>query len=162
MQPIKPVQPQPIYIDTSAFYALIDRSDRHHEAAKALWPSLLDSHITLLTSSYVVCEAMSLLQYRLGFAAASLWHKAVLEVVDVQWVDSATHRLGHELWMSLGRQGCSLVDCVSYITMNRHQVEKAFCFKAAYTDQGFTLLPGQCSQSQHTSFNDLVKAEPVG
>ncbi len=150
------MQPQRIYIDTSAFYALIDRSDRHHESAKALWPSLLDSHINLLTSSYVVSEAMCLLQYRLGFAAASLWHKAVLEVVDVQWAERATHRLGHELWMSLGRLGYSLVDCVSFVTMNRHQVEKAFCFKAGYADQGFTLLPGQSSPLPHVAAGRLT------
>ncbi len=137
---------QRIYIDTSAFYALIDRSDRYHEPAKALWPSLLDNHITLLTSSYVVSEAMNLLQHRLGIEAAILWHRTVLEVVDVHWTDRVTHRLGQELWMRLGYLGSSLVDCVSYITMNRHKVEKAFCFKANYADQGVTLMPEHSSR----------------
>lgn len=150
------MQPERIYIDTSAFYALIDRSDRHHESAKELWPSLLDKPTTLLTSSYVVAETMSLLQYRLGFAAASLWHRAVLEVVEVQWADRATHRLGHELWMSLGRLGFSLVDCVSFVTMNRHLVEEAFCFKAGYADQGFTMLPGPSSPLQHVAVERLT------
>ncbi len=92
-----------IYIDTSAFYALIDRSDKHHATAKALWPSLLTSDTALFTSSDVVAETMNLLQHRLGFEAASLWHKAVLEIVEIQWVDETVHRLAHELWMRLGR-----------------------------------------------------------
>jgi predicted nucleic acid-binding protein len=43
-----------IYVDTSAFYALIDRSDRYHEQASILWPKLLNDNITLVTSNYVV------------------------------------------------------------------------------------------------------------
>lgn len=130
-----------IYIDTSAFYALIDRSDRHHESAKALWPTLLSAQTTLITSSYVVSETMALLQCRLGFEAARLWHKAVLGVVDVQWTDRSLHALGYDLWMSLGRMGFSLVDCVGHILMNRNQIEKAFCFKPAFAEQGIILLP---------------------
>jgi len=142
---------QRIYIDTSAFYALIDRSDRFHDQAKSLWPSLLANHITLLTNNYVVNETMNLLHYRLGFAAARLWHKALLGVVDVKWVDSNIHRQGHELWMNLGRLDHSLVDCISYITMNHHQIEKAFCFKACYSEQGYTLLPGITTPMQQVS-----------
>ena len=142
---------QLIYIDTSAFYALMDRSDLHHQPAKALWPFLLENHITLLTCNYVVAETMKLLQFGLGFEAASLWHKAMLGVVDVHWVDQDTHRQGYELWMNLGRRHCSLVDCVSYIIMNRLQAEKAFCFKVSYADQGFTLLPEQIFQKRQAS-----------
>ena len=130
-----------IYIDTSAFYALIDRSDRCHEAAKALWPSLLNGQTRLLTSSYVVSETMDLLQCRLGYEAARLWHKAMLGVVDIQWADQSLHALGYDLWMSLGRMGFSLVDCVGHILMNRHCIEKAFCFKPTYAEQGIILLP---------------------
>lgn len=107
------------------------------------------NHVPLLTSSYVGAETMSLLQYRPGFAAANLWRRAMVEVVDVQSPDRATRRLGHELWMSLGRLGCSLVDRVSFVIMNRHQVEKVFCFKAGFADQGSTLFPGQSSPLQH-------------
>jgi predicted nucleic acid-binding protein len=130
-----------IYIDTSAFYALIDRSDTCHIAAKALWPALIKNEIDLLTSSYVVSETMTILQKRLGQEAASLWHKAVLGVVDIQWVDRSLHNLGYELWMSLGRLGFSLVDCVGHILMNQQQVTRAFCFKTHYAHQGIALVP---------------------
>jgi len=104
-----------------------------------------------MTSNYVVSETMKLLQFGLGFEAASLWHKAMLGVVDVKWVDGETHRQGHELWMNLGRHRHSLVDCVSYVIMNRLQAEKVFCFKSNYADQRFTLLPEQISQRRRAS-----------
>jgi predicted nucleic acid-binding protein len=130
-----------IYVDTSAFYALLDRSDHYHGRAKNVWPSLLEDGIGLITTNYVVSETVTLLQYKIGFDAASLWYKNVLGVLSVHWVDKHTHRLACELWMNLGRRRCSLVDCVSYITMNQNGIEKAFCFKENYAVQGFEMLP---------------------
>lgn len=139
-----------IYVDTSAFYALIDRSDKYHEPAKELWPSLLESHVILVTSNYVVTETMSLLQWRLGFEAASLWYKAVLGVSEVHWADEEIHQQAYQLWMNLGRRNYTMVDCVSYITMNQHQIEKAFCFKGSYLEQGVTILPGMFTNKRHS------------
>ena len=134
-----------VYVDTSAFYALIDRSDRYHAQASALWPDLLEDGIALITSNYVVWETVGLLQKRIGFAAASLWHKDILGVLDVQWVDPAGHQKAYELWLSLGRgrKRLSLVDCVSFVTMYQHDIEKAFCFKEHFVDHGFELLRAQ-------------------
>ena len=130
-----------IYVDTSAFYALLDRSDRFHSRAKAIWPELLEDGISLVTTNYVVSETVTVLQFRLGFEAASLWYRDVLGVLTVRWVDADTHRLAFDLWMNLGRQHVSLVDCISYVTMNQNRIEKVFCFKENYAAQGFKMLP---------------------
>jgi len=129
-----------IYVDTSAFYALIDRSDPYHRKASVLWPELLNDHITLITSNYVVWETLGLLQKRIGFEAASLWYKDILGVLDVCWIDVDTHQRAYELWLNLGRKRLSLVDCVSFVTMHHHQIETAFCFKPHFEDHGFQLL----------------------
>jgi len=111
-----------IYVDTSAFYALLDRSDRYHKEASAIWPSLLDDHITLITSNYVVSETVGLLQNRIGFKAVN------------------AHGRAYELWLNLGLKGLSLIDCVSFVTMHHHHIEKAFCFKPRFAEHGFDLL----------------------
>ena len=129
-----------IYVDTSAFYALIDRSDRYHTQASALWPDLLDGDIALVTSNYVVWETLGLLQKRIGFEAASLWYRDILGVLEVLWVDAGTHQRAYELWLNLGRRRLSLVDCVSFVTMYQHDIEKVFGFKPHFSDHGFSLL----------------------
>ena len=136
-----------IYVDTSAFYALLDRSDQYHEQAKDLWPSLLEDHVALMTSNYVVSETISLLQYRLGFKAALIWYKDILGIVEIAWTDQNIHRKAFELWINLGRHHLSLCDCASYIIMNQHHIEKAFSFKKSFANQGFTLLPKNLSLS---------------
>ncbi len=129
-----------IYVDTSAFYALLDRSDRYHKEASALWMVLLDNNVTLITSNYVVSETVALLQKKIGFEAARLWHRDILSVLNILWVDVGTHQQAYELWLNLGRRRLSLVDCVSFVTMHHHQIEKAFCFKPHFTEHGFDLL----------------------
>ncbi|MDD4356266.1 MAG: PIN domain-containing protein [Smithellaceae bacterium] len=129
-----------IFVDTSAFYALIDRSDRYHAQAAALWPDLLDDSITLLTSNYVVWETVCLLQNRIGFEAARLWHKDILGVLDVLWVNEGMHQRAYELWLNLGRKRLSLVDCASFVTMHAYVIEKVFCFKPYFADHGFALI----------------------
>jgi len=129
-----------IFVDTSAFYALLDRSDRHHKEASTIWPALLNNNINLVTSNYVVSETIALLQKKIGFEAASLWYKDILGVLEIWWVNEDTHQRAYEIWLNLGRMRFSLVDCVSFVTMHHHQIEKAFCFKPHFTAQGFDLL----------------------
>jgi predicted nucleic acid-binding protein len=101
---------------------------------------LLDGNIALITSNYVVWETVGLLQNRIGFDAASLWYRDVLGVLDVWWVNADIHQRAYELWLNLRRRRLSLLDCVSFVTMHQHEIEKAFCFKPHFTDHGFTLL----------------------
>ena len=41
-----------IFVDTSALYAVLDRSDANHTAAKAQWSGLLQGNDLLLVSNY--------------------------------------------------------------------------------------------------------------
>jgi predicted nucleic acid-binding protein len=58
-----------VFIDTSAFYALLDRDDANHQRAKDVWTNLLKNENTLLTSNYVLVETFALVQHRLGIEA---------------------------------------------------------------------------------------------
>ena len=126
-----------IFIDTSAFYALMDRSDQHHHQAEKSWHALLEKGFFLTTSNYITVETVALLQNRLGFEAANLWYRDVLGVADVLWVGERAHQMAYELWLSLGRRKMSLVDCVSFITMRSHKIETIFGFDRHFEEQGF-------------------------
>ena len=129
-----------IYVDTSAFYALLDRADPYHKEASSLWVTLMDNNSTLVTSNYVVSETVKLLQKRIGFEAARAWYKNILSVLDVLLIDENIHQQAYELWLNLGRIPLSLVDCTSFVTMHQHQIERAFCFKSQFVDNGFDIL----------------------
>lgn len=129
-----------LFIDTSAFYALMDRSDSYHEKAKKLWAFLLDKNISFKTTNYIIIETLALIQSRLGFEAAYLYSGDILGLLDILWVDEPRHNLAFELWLSLGRKKLSLVDCVSFITMRHYSLENVFGFDRHFAEQGFNLM----------------------
>jgi predicted nucleic acid-binding protein len=129
-----------VFIDTSAFYALMDRSDSNHEKAKKLWAFLLDKNISFKTTNYIILEALALIQSRLGFEAAHLYSGDILGLIDILWVGEPRHNLAFELWLSLGRKKLSLVDCVSFITLRHYRLENVFGFDRHFAEQGFKIL----------------------
>ena len=74
-----PSNPEKIYVDTSAFYALLDRADPYHKEASSLWVTLMDNNSTLVTSNYVVSETVKLLQKRQSCGRMCL-HSPVLKM----------------------------------------------------------------------------------
>lgn len=126
-----------VFVDTSAFYALMDHSDNNFEKAAELWKSFLERDFYLRTSNYVIIETLALLQSRLGFEAADLWYRDVLSLAEVLWIDGSMHNLAYELWLGFGRRKLSFVDCVSFVTMRHYKVEKVFGFDKHFTEQGF-------------------------
>ena len=55
-----------VYVDTSAFFALLDAEESHHRAALKRATALFDEEASLVTSNYVVVETCALLQRRIG------------------------------------------------------------------------------------------------
>ena len=58
-----------VFVDTSGFYAFLDRDDRFHAEAKRLFLQAESEGWSLLTSNYVVHESWALIQARLGWEA---------------------------------------------------------------------------------------------
>lgn len=132
--------PEKIFVDTSAFYALLDRADPNHKDASSLWERLMNDNFTLVTTNYVVSDTMQLLQNRLGYEAAKVWHKEILSIFELLWIDENTHQKAYELWLTLGNFPVSFIDCTSFVTMHHHHVEKVFCFQANFKTHGFQLI----------------------
>src|SRR3989304_395326 len=99
-----------IFIDTSAFYALLDRDDESHQKAKRAWADLLNDENTLVTSNYVLVEAFALLQHRLGIEAVRGFQNDILPSVNVEFVNSEIHRSSVSALLSASRRNLSLVD----------------------------------------------------
>ena len=132
---------KPTFIDTSAFYAIIDRSDSAHKEAAKAWSFLVQDDNHLITSNYIILETIALLQNRISWKAALLFQNDILGVVDIHWVTQTIHELSVELWKNQGRRHLSLVDCASFILMGRNQCSDAFALDSHFAEQGYTLFP---------------------
>ena len=80
------------FVDTSAFYAVLDASDRYHPRAAKRWASLLDEGADLVTTNYVLLETVALLQGRLGLEAVRVFTDDVQPLLRVEWLKEGDHR----------------------------------------------------------------------
>lgn len=132
--------PQPVFVDTSALYAVLDRDDRHHEEAVAIWGRLVEEARPLTTHSYVLVEAFALVQRRLGPVAAKALQNDVLPLLDVIWVDEELHRAATEALLASASRTVSLVDWASFAAMRDRDLRVAFAFDNDFAAQGFDTL----------------------
>lgn len=126
-----------VFVDTSAFYALIDEDDRHHRGAVERWRDLLDRE-RLVTHAYVVVEASALVQRRFGMLAASRLHDALLPAVRVLLVDAVSHSRAVERWLVSARRELSLVDVTSFVMMQSLGITEAFAYDVDFAAAGFS------------------------
>ena len=82
------------FVDTSAFYAVLDRDDRNHQKGKKAWMEILREPPTLVTSNYVLVYTFALLQSRLGLEAVRRFQEDVVQIVQVEFVTHEMHRAG--------------------------------------------------------------------
>src|SRR4030042_4090599 len=106
-----------IFVDTSAFYALLDRDDANHSKAKMAWSTTLHPENVIVTTNYVLVESFALIQHRLGLEAVRGFTEDVLPVIGVEWVKESVHRAGVSALLAASRRKLSLVDCVSFEIM---------------------------------------------
>ena len=125
------------FVDTSAFYAVLDRDDKNHRAAGAAWEHLLRNNAVLLTTNYVLVETNSLLQNRLGMDSLRVFQEQIAPPVSVEWISRAQHEAAVLAVLTAGRRKLSLVDCVSFAVMREAGIRNAFAFDSHFVEQGF-------------------------
>lgn len=128
------------FIDTSAFFALLDREDSNNRKAKNILEKILIPQNTLITSNYVVIESFSLIQHRLGLQAVREFHEDMLPLINIEWINKSTHQSGVSALLTASRKKLSLVDCVSFEIMRNLGIKKVFAFDPHFEEQGFVII----------------------
>jgi hypothetical protein len=135
---------KPVFIDTSAFLALVDRRDRNHGAAKRFLRSASKKRIPLVTSTDVLDELVTLVRYRIDHATAvtageSLLRSKLCRLLDV---GDATREAAWQLFVRYADQTFSFTDCTSFSLMRALDADTAFTFdRRDFHAAGFATKP---------------------
>ena len=114
-----------LFVDTSAWYAAADRSDRSHRRAKAV----LAVDETLVTTDHVLVETWVLLRHRLGRAAAErFWEGLRAGAAEVEAVAAADLAVAWAAGESFPDQDFSIVDRTSFAVMQRLGLRRVAAF----------------------------------
>ena len=130
-----------LFVDTSAFLAVLDRDDINHPGADAKWREIILSDSTFICHNYILLETYALLQNRFGMEAVRAFHEDILPLLHVVWVDEAIHKSGMSAFLTASRKRLSLVDCVSFETMRNLGIKRVFTFDPHFRMHGFTCTP---------------------
>lgn len=113
------------FVDTSAWYALLDRSDRSHPAAT----SILGREEELILTDHILVETHRLAAHRLGREVADRFWTAVVEgQATLEPVGLADITSAHTIRMDWPDQEFSLVDCTSFAVLERLRVTEVATF----------------------------------
>jgi predicted nucleic acid-binding protein len=130
-----------IFVDTSAFLAVLITDDLNHPRAIEFWRTLLEEEHVLLTNNYVLVESIVIIQKRLGLSMVRDFHEKLLPLVNIEWIDENQHKSSIRFVLAANRRKLSFVDCSSFETMRRLKIEKVFTFDEHFREQGFEVIP---------------------
>ena len=131
-----------VFADTSGLFAALVRNDVNHESARETLAGLLDdSEITITTTDFVLLETMALLQARVGLDAALQFERDLRPILDITWVDPTLYVRAVRRLALRHRRRVSLVDCLSFVTMEDAGLQRVFTCDRHFTDEGFEMIP---------------------
>ena len=129
-----------VYIDTSAFLAVLNADDRFHARARRRWQQLIEANLPLICNNYVLVETIAVLQNRLGMDAVMVFQSDVRPILTILWVDENLHQRAVSALLAAQRRRLSLVDCASFESMRQTGLRQAFAFDVHFEEQGFEVL----------------------
>jgi uncharacterized protein len=135
--------PEEIFVDTGAWVALADKDDFHHKQAVSLFPSLLKTKRSLVTSNLVIAETYIILLKELGHRAAMSFLERLKASPRIKKVysDENIEEEAEGILRKYSDQDFSYADVVSFVMMRRHRIKTAFCFDSHFSTFSFIVIP---------------------
>ncbi len=135
-----------LFVDTSAWMAVVDAGDIHHQRAMAFQNQVAGT-CRLVVTDYILDELYTLILMDLGYAQAVAIKRKLdvlrkAEVREVVWVDAG---LASHAWSIFERFNAdkhwSFTDCVSHAVMKTRRIHEAFTFDHHFDQMGFVRFP---------------------
>lgn len=129
-----------LFVDTSAWHALIDGDDPHHEAVAGL---IRQHRATLTTTNFVFQETVTLLRYRLGWDPARRFGEALRSrsLAKMISVSTADEDAAWSIFLRYRDHRFSFVDCTSFAVMQRLKLDAAITLDEDFRSFGLYSLP---------------------
>lgn len=138
-----------LFVDTSGWYALIDRRDIEHTRIAELVRRLVTDGVRLVSTDYVIDESCTLTKVRSGALAASRLLDLLDETValDLEWIDPGRFDRAKTLFRKYDDQQFSFTDCTSFVVMRELRMTEAITTDHHFRIAGFDVLPAPAARS---------------
>jgi len=132
-----------IFIDTGAFISRYISKDEYHSSSVRFWNQLKNSGERLFTSSFVLDETLTLPGRRGGysFAAGKAGKFYTSKVMTILRPLIEDEHKEVDIFEKYADQKISFTDCISFVLMKKHGIDKVFSFDRHFEYAGYLLLP---------------------
>jgi uncharacterized protein len=131
-----------VFVDTSDWLALINKTDHRHHRARKVRDDLLEQHSRLVFTNYVLLETANALS-RILFRKAAVQLIAFIQTSDdIQEIeiDKALFQKAWGLYSERHDKEWSLTDCASFVVMKSMGLTEAFSSDHHFEQAGFNIL----------------------
>ena len=133
-----------LFVDTSAFIALVDATDRNHRPARKCYLEIIESGNRLVSSNFVICETLNYLRTRISYRVSiefreSVYKSNILEVIPIS---SEIEEAAYKIFKKYKDKDFSFTDCTSFALMEREKIKKVFSLDHHFVQYGsFQMIP---------------------
>jgi uncharacterized protein len=131
-----------VFVDTSAWLALINKADLRHVKAKKVRDHLTKNHFNLLVTNFILVETANALS-RIPFRKAVIQLISFIqssENIRIIEIDKNLFRKAWELYSERADKEWSLTDCASFVVMTTMGITEAFTSDHHFEQAGFKAL----------------------
>jgi uncharacterized protein len=131
-----------IFVDTSGLYALIEKKDAHHIAARDVVAKLARAGKILVVTDYILAETVNLANERSGPHVAV----RVLDLVEqsvgirIEWIVPGRFDATKKFYRKHADHAYSFTDCSSFIVMRELRLREALTTDSHFSAAGFEAL----------------------
>jgi len=129
-----------LFVDTSAWFALVNRRDPDHDSVREALESFRGR---LVTSNFVFDETVTLCLHRLGRDTALTVGDELLagETVDYVRTTVGDESSAWQLFRQREDKAYSFTDCTSFVLMRRLRIDRAAALDDDFRREGFEVVP---------------------
>ena len=134
--------PDRLFVDSSAWIALLSRRDQHHAEADALFRGAFGRGARLVTTNLVLAETHRLLLFRAGVraAAAALDRLESSPALTLTFASAEHHAAAREWLRRLAEWRLSYTDAVSFAVSAASRCQAVLTFDEDFVIAGFRVL----------------------
>ena len=140
------VKPEPLYIDTGAFFAYYNDRDKHHESARAVFRAIRTGELAydpLYTTQFVLGELATLLLHKIDHETASraLGDIRTAESFNIERVSRTVFEESCAEFDQYDDHEITLVDQVTTVLARNRDVDHVFAYDSDFSTLGFVRVP---------------------
>jgi hypothetical protein len=135
-----------IFIDTSAWLAVIDEKNTNHKAAGKYFEKLLETNPRLITNNLIVDDTLLYLKTNYGSELA----RKFLAIIDestmsvnllVDWVSRRIRRIALDSYLKSSNANLTIKHFYIFESLKRKKIDLIFSFDQNLKDFGYPVMP---------------------